>query len=797
MEIEAGYDGYYRENDWLPLRVALENPGGDLRGRLVVRPETSGSAFASTFSTPVDLPARATQNILFYAVASDLTNQVRVELLDEEGAVLASSSAPLQRIQQPDHLAVVITDATAGAVDLSGVRSGSFLGVQAFMRIEDLPDQSGLFDAVDMLVVSDTDTGGVSDAQRDVLRQWVMNGGHLIVTGGAEWQATVAGLADLLPLRATAVQDVEGLRAFSRWLGGDSALADRTLIAMGELSADADVLLADEQGLPLVVRRIMGAGVVDFVSASPNALPLRGWSVLPELWYTLASSAPGQPSWGYGILRWDRAAEAARILPGFDLLPDILPLLVFVALYIVLIGPINYLVLNRINRREWAWFTIPLLILVFTAAAYALGTNLRGTEVTLNQMTLVRSWADSPVSRLDAVIGMLSPQRAVYGLQIDNAAVRPVPLPRILPGGGLDPTLEGTRADVAQGEDFALQDITIDAGFIANLTASASVPRPNMTGEVSISDAPSVDGQQQVRGVVSNDGSVPLYDPIILARGIAYQLPDVLQPGDVVPFELTLPGEDLPSPTLYRPLVAGNLTLVAARQELRLDQTLFDILGDNAVTDLDSFFINESLAGLDNRRRQLFLAAVIRDSFGMTGRANETYLMGWTDERMLTSEVSGANWRTQDTTLHVIQLAQERVYRPEPVVVSADQFVWSGRTLSGLGVVAPMLVRLDPGEEVTFRFTPVATARLDEVESLSVVFVGQTTGTRRLPFALWDWRRQQWVDMQAEDTQFRVPNPGRFIGPMNAVEMRLRSDDVGGFFRVERVAIEQSGRFIR
>jgi hypothetical protein len=32
---------------------------------------------------------------------------------------------------------------------------------------------------------------------------------------------------------------------------------------------------------------------------------------------------------------------------------------------------------------------------------------------------------------------------------------------------------------------------------------------------------------------------------------------------------------------------------------------------------------------------------------------------------------------------------------------------------------------------------------------------------------------------------------------MNAVEMRLRADDVGGYFRVERVAIEQFGRFER
>ena len=49
----------------------------------------------------------------------------------------------------------------------------------------------------------------------------------------------------------------------------------------------------------------------------------------------------------------DRAASATEILPGLDLLPDVLPLCGFLAFYVALIGPLNYFVLNRINRREF------------------------------------------------------------------------------------------------------------------------------------------------------------------------------------------------------------------------------------------------------------------------------------------------------------------------------------------------------------------------------------------------------------------------------------------------------------
>ena len=56
---------------------------------------------------------------------------------------------------------------------------------------------------------------------------------------------------------------------------------------------------------------------------------------------------------------------AVSNLPSLAL-PPIGGLLVLLFGYIVLVGPVNYLVLRRLDRREWAWFTVPALIVVFT-----------------------------------------------------------------------------------------------------------------------------------------------------------------------------------------------------------------------------------------------------------------------------------------------------------------------------------------------------------------------------------------------------------------------------------------------
>ena len=72
-------------------------------------------------------------------------------------------------------------------------------------------------------------------------------------------------------------------------------------------------------------------------------------------------------------------------------LPDLGVLFGLLLLYIALIGPINYLVLRRLDRREWAWVTMPVLVGVFAVAAWALGVNLKGTDTIVNQLGIVRT----------------------------------------------------------------------------------------------------------------------------------------------------------------------------------------------------------------------------------------------------------------------------------------------------------------------------------------------------------------------------------------------------------------------
>lgn len=796
LDVRAGFDGYFREHQWLPVYVQLSNEGAGVTGHLTVRPQTSGAGISGPFATEIELPAGARQGAVLYISASANVTQIRVELIDDAGVVVATAPAGLRPIQVQDRLAIVISDSVGGTVDLSSVKVGAFNGYQANLTLDALPDRPGLLDAVDLLLLSDVDTGALTRTQLTALQDWTANGGHLIVAGGANWLATAAGVTDMLPMLPDNTESVDNLRALAAWMGSSDTLSGQTLVATGRLTAEGRALIRSADSTPLFARRTYGAGVVDYLPADPMAAPMRGWAQMPEFWYAVVSSVDPQPSWGYGFNDWPDAVSAVEILPGLDLIPDVLPICGFLFLYIALIGPLNYLILNRLNRRELAWLTIPVLIALFSLLAYVLGSNLRGNEATLSRLTVVRSWPDVEQARADAVVGLLSPRRAQYDFAMPAATLRPIPLVRQIGRRILAPNTQ-LGIEINQGEEFSAQAFTVDASFLGEFTAAATLPRPDVSGQASIVDDGTIPGQQIVRGAVVNDADFSLDDPVILARGTAMRLEGALEPGDVVDFELTLPGEDSAAPVLYNPFpseFASPMNPALAR--LISEQSIIDLLGEERyITNPNALLLDDSAEGKESLRRQLFLSSFVRDVFSASGRGSGVYLAGWTNVSPLENVLNGAEWRPQDSTLYLIELQTERVRREDSILISADQFGWVVRSFNSIGEVAPVELRLDQNDEIIFRFTPLADAVLDSVEEIYIILDGFSTGSRSFPLSLWDWELEAWVELRANSERFLVPDHERFIGPENAVEIRLRSEENGGFMRVGRLAVEQAGRF--
>src|SRR5262249_52766254 len=93
----------------------------------------------------------------------------------------------------------------------------------------------------------------------------------------------------------------------------------------------------------------------------------------------------------------------------------------FLLVYIVLVGPLDYFVLKKLFKRlELTWITFPLTVIVVSVAAYATAYALKGDDLRINKIDLI----DVDLNEPSQVYGtswftLFSPRVASYTLGIE------------------------------------------------------------------------------------------------------------------------------------------------------------------------------------------------------------------------------------------------------------------------------------------------------------------------------------------------------------------------------------------
>ena len=542
MSVEVGFDSTFRPGDWTPVVIRLKNNGESLVGRVVIRPETSGTVVGNAFGRPVELPSGADKTALLNIRARSFPDKIRVELIDSAGAVRAAQDASLVDLSPQDQLFAVVIGPNAAPPNLSSVHIGGFEAEQAIWAAHDIPELGAALESLDMMLLINIDSESLSSGQRRAIRHWVEGGGHLLVAGGPSALITASGLKEIMPLQPSGSQTVDDLSSLARYAGDNQAgLTQRAVVAFGARHEDARVL-AEQDGIPLLLRRELGAGLVDFIAADPTLEPLLSWDRLSDLWLKLLATRAPHPAWREGFTRPDWGAEAIAYLPGVDLLPPMQTLCLFLAAYIGLIGPLNYMILSRLRRNGWGWFTIPLVIVCFAIIAWTVGFNLRGTEIILSRLTLVEAFADSDEAQTRQFVGLLSPRRATYSLDAPEGHALAV-AGATAPSSIFASNTIQTATEISQGARFGAHDFTVDGGIFANFSLSGWVAKPAIEGSFTLAYEILESGRMvgAYQGALSNQSDITLRDAVLLGEGLAHHLEGDLAPGQII----TLGREDL------------------------------------------------------------------------------------------------------------------------------------------------------------------------------------------------------------------------------------------------------------
>lgn len=762
MEASVLLQGHARVGSWMAIDIHLKNDGPGIAGELRLAGGVQGR---TRFGTPVDLPTLSDKSYRLYAQPPAFGREVEISLVD--GASTIATTKAAFTIHEAAQMVVGVVAEQPGRIigDLDLLPNmNNVAPLTVGLGIADLPNRVEAWTSLDRLIWQDTDSSRLDADQLVALRGWIAGGGRLIVTGGTAGPASLSAFPDsILPYRPTATTDVAP-RSLGALLGEIPADATDLPALSGELIGGT--ALATTGDRVVAAERAYGSGAVTVIGFDPSADWIAGTRIAEGLWRRLI---PTRAAGGLVIGDDSQIVSAASQLPSLAL-PPVGGLIALLGAYILLIGPINYVVLRRLDKREWAWVTMPLLIVAFAVGAYVFGSLLRGSDVIVNEVAIVRGAPGATEGAAQAYLGVFSPTRGTYQVRVPGGALLSSPIT-----GDFSVDGAGSTLDVLQGDPARIRDLGVGFGTLRTVRAETAVTVPLVTAELRLEDG-------RLKGTVTNASNEVLLKPAVVLGGTVAKLDD-LAPG-------------------------ATATVDTAMQQIQFGQQLSDrIVGQ-------LFF--EGRPGQGDETSRLYARHTIIDqltfdpNFGFTGQlpADGAVILAWADRELIPIEIEGQVPRRTGNVLWFlptdVSVRGKTTFRSDLLrntVISSDAAFFnkdpfnisfgkgtaelSYRPISFKGTIAATQLAIgfnfgDPG----FTVEPTLTQPLDAIP----VVCGEqpVVGCVQPPFDglpeldLYDlttgtWRRFPHIGAGA---RFSIADPARYVDPATGtVLIRLVNDN--------------------
>jgi hypothetical protein len=456
---------------WVPVAIQLKGGSERFSGVLELEvPDDDGTP--TYFRQVIDVPPGSSTRVVTYARPGSRDPDFLIRMYDQRGRrhgpVVDGSRVSQLTPVMPDETLLLSLGKAQGVEQIPALpgftteknASGQEITVA---RIDDMgglfPGRWYGFDAAKAIVVdsNDKDLMAALAVRGQALVDWVARGGHLVVAVGGNWQsARDSVLGPMLPAvpvgqeRLTSLSTLEAFAGASKPImpAGSQAVVVTKLEQVEQrggkvLSATADI--------PLVVRGPYGFGLVTLVAVDVDQKPFSDWPDRALFWVKafdlrrLATESTGTSvriSGGGRRLYQSGVSDLATQLraaleqfPGVKLIPFGW-VAFFIFLYILLIGPGDYLFLKKVVKRmELTWVTFPVIVVTVSLVAYFAAYMVKGRELRVNKVDVVDVDQGSGLSRGSSFVNLFSPQNRDY-----DVSVQPLPLDRSPAGGAAEAT---------------------------------------------------------------------------------------------------------------------------------------------------------------------------------------------------------------------------------------------------------------------------------------------------------------------------------------------------------------------
>ncbi|MGQ0634076.1 MAG: hypothetical protein ACT4QC_05685 [Planctomycetaceae bacterium] len=421
--VEVGFRGAYKVGEWARLRVWVQSARAQeirlvvdctdadddrtiLPSRLFTVVSGAGQLLETCFRTgrlegelSIQLAAANGDTLFTHRLQTSRSPEApwRPALREDEG--LWATLGPL-----PDLARGSIAEAPPAAAER--VPAAGDPHVVRLESLDELPLESLGLESLDVLVLpTEKGAAGASPLSQlttpvdTVLREWVGGGGHLLLSVATESELYARSLlAQWVPVPLEGQVNLRQLHGLEKFSGLNAPLKMQELVVAARLRPQQSWnTLVSQEGHPLVVSVPYGFGRVTVLALDLDRQPLRGWRGLPAVLRNLVDyRSRSGPSVTRSANRQlthlgvsDLETQWQSALEDFGTVerPSFWSVLGLIAVYLCVVGPLDWLVVNRwLKRPGLTWLTLPIWLCAGAAAAAWGATQANAKGVQVNQV---------------------------------------------------------------------------------------------------------------------------------------------------------------------------------------------------------------------------------------------------------------------------------------------------------------------------------------------------------------------------------------------------------------------------
>jgi hypothetical protein len=420
----AGWGGLATRGDWTPALIDLDNRGKkDLQLTVSV---TWGGGYSYQSSAnpsldtlfgrtgvlhqiPVSLPAKSRKRVSLSLLTPEMPG-CSVWAFAQD----AKSGRTLAR----GELAVRLADSQRRLIGIVGQSRPEGLEDEhvsiATLQADELPEDWQGYSPLDALIWLDGRATELrSAAQLDALRKWISGGGKFYVARANTLSFSGTPIADLLPVKLGAGRELEGL--------GDSRFPEGPVLVL-ENTRKRGVLRAAAQEVPLVTEAPQDGGLVTFVAFDPSRPPFSKSIRSKAFWQWLLKLGPPPPPEHVDTEKPPAVIGSLGISQYAGRFPDIAApeiggLFLLIILYLVVVGPLDYLLLRWLRRLEFTWFTFPAYVVLFTMFILVVGGAFIQRAAHQREIVVEDHYPETGFLRRRTLSAVLAPADVIYKVE--------------------------------------------------------------------------------------------------------------------------------------------------------------------------------------------------------------------------------------------------------------------------------------------------------------------------------------------------------------------------------------------